>query len=417
MLHYDENSTILGYPSTVFRRVTGPEADEIFVLCRPERPMTDDLARQVESVCARMRELLRSHGGSVEHLVHETVFFRSIRNDLEVFRKVRRQVLGEDRLSSCRPTTTLIEQPPLNDGARLEISAFAVIPHRPEARSAWNAWDAPPGTHQADCPPFARGVRLGDHAHVYAANIYGADGNAFDEAYSMFCSAEALLRQAGSSFPEVVRTWIYLRDIGRDYADFNRARREFFQQKGIGLPPASTGIAGGPPADGHNFSMSLHAITSPRPLRVVAMSAPTLNEAWTYGADFSRGLRVAEANKIALYISGTASVDEAGHTVHVDNFAAQADRMLTNISTLLAAQGASFRHLVSAVTYLKHPGDAQLLRSMFHDRGFDGFPHALVTAPICRPDLLCETEAIAALPLPPPSKNASDNAANWPDAG
>ena len=27
--------------------------------------------------------------------------------------------------------------------------------------------------------------------------------------------------------------------------------------------------------------------------------------------------------------------------------------------------------------------------------GFEGFPHALVEAPICRPDLLCETEALA----------------------
>jgi enamine deaminase RidA (YjgF/YER057c/UK114 family) len=132
------------------------------------------------------------------------------------------------------------------------------------------------------------------------------------------------------------------------------------------------------------------------------MSARTLGEAWLYGSDFSRGLRVVEANKIALYVSGTASVDEAGHTIHVGDLAGQAGRMLTNISVLLEAQGASFRDIVSAVTYLKRRSDAPVLRAIFRDQGFDGFPSVLVEAAICRPDLLCETEAMAALPLPPP---------------
>jgi enamine deaminase RidA (YjgF/YER057c/UK114 family) len=78
--------------------------------------------------------------------------------------------------------------------------------------------------------------------------------------------------------------------------------------------------------------------------------------------------------------------------------------MLVNISALLAAQGASFQNLVSAVTYLKNPSDATLLRAVFQDRGFDGFPCTLVEAPICRPELLCETEAVAVLPLPEPRR-------------
>ena len=99
-------------------------------------------------------------------------------------------------------------------------------------------------------------------------------------------------------------------------------------------------------------------------------------------------------------MSGTASIDEAGRTVHVGDFEAQAERMLVNISSLLEAHGASFQDLVSAVAYLKNAGDAPLLRAIFHEHGFVGFPCTLVEAPICRPDLLCETEAVAVLPLP-----------------
>jgi 2-iminobutanoate/2-iminopropanoate deaminase len=128
------------------------------------------------------------------------------------------------------------------------------------------------------------------------------------------------------------------------------------------------------------------------------MTAPTLNEATLYGSDFARGMRMVETNKVALHVSGTASIDEAGRTAHPGDFEAQADRMLVNVAALLEGQGATFADVVSAVTYLKRPADARRLREKLRDAGFEGFPNALVAAPICRPDLLCETEALAVLP-------------------
>ncbi len=232
-------------------------------------------------------------------------------------------------------------------------------------------------------------------------NVYGAPGGAFDEATSMFSMAETLLRREGMSFRNVVRTWIYLRDMDRDYADLNRARRGFFKSRGLALRPASTGIQGSPFPGEHNFSMGFLAVKSPSPLEVEVMSTPTLNEAWTYGSDFSRGLKVTEGNKTALYVSGTASVDEEGRTVHDGDLEAQVDRMLHNISTLLLEQGASFGDLVSGITYLKRAADASCLRKIFRDRGLDALPNAMVKADVCRPDLLCEMEAIAVLPPPP----------------
>jgi enamine deaminase RidA (YjgF/YER057c/UK114 family) len=128
------------------------------------------------------------------------------------------------------------------------------------------------------------------------------------------------------------------------------------------------------------------------------MTSPTLNEASEYGADFVRGMRVAETNKVALHVSGTASIDEHGRTVHCGDLEAQADRMLVNIAALLEGQGARFADVVHAITYLRHPADAERIRDRLRKAGFAGFPHALVAAPICRPDLLCETEVLAVLP-------------------
>jgi enamine deaminase RidA (YjgF/YER057c/UK114 family) len=217
----------------------------------------------------------------------------------------------------------------------------------------------------------------------------------------MFGEAERLLARADMGFGDVVRTWIHLRDIDRDYDALNEARRAFFRDRGVEPRPASTGVQGGPFPAGHDFALSLCAVRSARPLGCTPMSTPSLNEAWTYGADFSRGLRVVEANRVALHVSGTASIDEAGRTVHAGDLAAQVDRMLHNVGSLLAAQGATFAHVVSGIAYLKRRDDATLLRSMCRERGFDGFPCALVEAPLCRPELLCEAEAVALLPLEP----------------
>jgi enamine deaminase RidA (YjgF/YER057c/UK114 family) len=215
----------------------------------------------------------------------------------------------------------------------------------------------------------------------------------------MFCAAERLLEQCGMGFGDVVRTWIHLRDIARDYEALNKARREFFRQRGIEQRPASTGVQGIPFPDEHDFSMRLRAVKSPGRLDVSTMSTPSLNEAWSYGVDFSRGLRLAEADRVTIYVSGTASIDEVGRTAHVGSFEAQVDRMLHNIASLLARQGATFADVVSGVTYLENRSDAAVLRAMCHERGFEGFPCVLVETPLCRPELLCETEAVAMLPL------------------
>ena len=384
---------------TFLRRFTGPEAHELFGVFRPERTPAS-VSRQAEAVYGAISAELVAEGASFDDLVCETLFFRDIRQDLSALLDARRRVLGDANLASLHPLTTFVEQPPLDESAPFELSMSAVIP-----RQRWTASAAEVrGTPRCGCEACSlsggRLVNLGDQTSLHAGNIHGLGGNAFDEAYDMFCSAESLLERAGMSFRDVLRTWIYLRDIDRDYEALNQARRQFFRHRGIELRPASTGVGAGFFSGAHNVSMKLYAVRSPRPLEVDLMSASSLGEAWEYGADFSRGLRVVEANKIALYIAGTASIDEAGRTVHAGEFESQVDRMLMNISSLLGAQGASFRDVMSAVTYLKRPRDGARLRAVFRDHGFDGFPTTLVAAPLCRPDLLCETEVVAALPLP-----------------
>jgi enamine deaminase RidA (YjgF/YER057c/UK114 family) len=377
-------------------RFSGPQANELAIACGPT-PGSCGPAQQAETVYRALAAVLEAHGASFRDLTRETLFLRDVRRELPPLLGARTRVLSDLGQSAAAPPAAFVEQAPLAGSASFQLSAWAVVPHR---RDAWSVRDVPAVTSCAcgGCiRSGARLVRLGEETSLHTANLYGTGVDAFDQAWDAFRVAERLLDHCGMGFRDVVRVWIHLRDIDRDYDALNKARREFFRHCGVGPRPASTGVQGIPFPEGHDLSVSLHAVRSTRPLDVAPMSTPLLNEAWSYGADFSRGLRFADGNKVTLCVSGTASIDEAGRTVHVGNLEAQVGRMLENVASLLAAQGATFDDVASAVTYLRNPSDAPVLRAICQQRSFEGFPWVIVKAPLCRRELLCETEAVALL--------------------
>jgi enamine deaminase RidA (YjgF/YER057c/UK114 family) len=214
----------------------------------------------------------------------------------------------------------------------------------------------------------------------------------------MFARTAELLGRHGSDFSKVLRTWCYLDDIDRDYAEFNASRNEFFRQQGVERLPASTGIRSGLRPSGSLCGIDLYALLNPHGATIEVMHAPTLNEAAEYGASFSRGMKLVLPDKTVLFVSGTASVDERGATVHVNDTRRQISRMLLNVKELLAPHGATFADVVQVITYLKSRHDLNLFLQTWDEWGLTGLPNSLVEAGVCRPDLLCELEAIAILP-------------------
>jgi 2-iminobutanoate/2-iminopropanoate deaminase len=126
-----------------------------------------------------------------------------------------------------------------------------------------------------------------------------------------------------------------------------------------------------------------------------------LNEAYNYGSAFSRGLRIDLNGLSIVLISGTASIDDAGNTVHVGDFRAQTRRTFSNITGLLASEGATWKDVVRTTCYLRDiERDYQAFneeRSAFYKKqGLDPLPASTgIQAILCRPDLLIEIEAIA----------------------
>ena len=140
-----------------------------------------------------------------------------------------------------------------------------------------------------------------------------------------------------------------------------------------------------------------------RPILKKAMRAPeALNEAYNYPrpSSFSRGIRLDIRGITLLFISGTASVDDRGESVHVGDFRAQTWRTFHNITALLASEGASWKDVVRTTCYLndmKNYADFNEIRTQFYrEQGLDPLPASTgVQATLCRPELLVEIEAIA----------------------
>jgi enamine deaminase RidA (YjgF/YER057c/UK114 family) len=131
-----------------------------------------------------------------------------------------------------------------------------------------------------------------------------------------------------------------------------------------------------------------------------------LNEAYAYGSAFSRGLRIDLNGLVILLISGTASIDEAGKTVHVGDFRAQLKRTSYNIGKLLEAEGATWKDIVRTTCYLRdidrdYAAFNEERTKFFGELGLDPLPASTgIQAILCRPDLLIEIEAIAMFRAP-----------------
>lgn len=141
-----------------------------------------------------------------------------------------------------------------------------------------------------------------------------------------------------------------------------------------------------------------------KPVPKKAVSArQALNEAYNYPrpSSFSRALRVDLKGITLMFISGTASVDENGQSVHPGDFRAQVWRTYQNITALLVAEGASWKDVVRTTCYLRdierdYAAFNEIRTQYFREQGLDPLPASTgIQAILCRPELLVEIEAIA----------------------
>ncbi|MFV1967720.1 MAG: Rid family hydrolase [Pirellulaceae bacterium] len=374
-------------------------AKEIYIRWNPTS-IDEDLTSpslQAESYYRCLRRILENAGASMSQVVQERVFFRDVEEGHRAWDGARRRAYGQAGVEADDlPVANCVGQPPCRLEQAFEIQAYAVVPNSEDTANV--------STIPAEgSRPAVKIVEFGEYRHLYTESIVGQkpDGQIptdfREQSDLMFQRADDLLKHHGIPFKDVLRTWCYLVDIDGDYAEFNLSRNELFERESVRRLPASTGICAGLPR-GALCGFDLYTLINHEGAHIEVMHTPTLNEAGEYGSAFSRGMKLVLPEKTVLFISGTASVDEGGATVHLDDIRKQIERMLLNIEKLLEPHGATFADMAQAMTYLKKRSYYETFLDVWKDWGPEETPNSIVEAGVCRPDLLCEMEAIVILP-------------------
>jgi len=152
-----------------------------------------------------------------------------------------------------------------------------------------------------------------------------------------------------------------------------------------------------------NFEDLLQEIAKAPVQKRAITNMAALNEAYHYDrpSSFSRGMRIDLNGLVILLISGTASIDENGATVHAGDFRAQTRRTYQNVTALLEAEGATWKDVVRTTCYLRdierdYATFNEERTAFYKEQGLDPLPASTgIQAILCRPELLVEIEAIA----------------------
>lgn len=209
------------------------------------------------------------------------------------------------------------------------------------------------------------------------------------------------LAELGMSFSDVVRTWIYLKNMDHTYAPFNAQRDRFYVDNEVfsRRVPASTAI-GKPQNTGAEMVLHILAV---KPLRqdvvIQPVPSPLQCSAMNYKVSFSRAMEIQTPAYRRLLISGTASIDSQGKTVFEKDLSRQADRTVEVIEALLHSRGMTTSSLTRVLGYTKKD-DNLAYGDRYIKKWVPATGHSLhVQGDVCRGNLLFEIEADALLRL------------------
>jgi len=215
-----------------------------------------------------------------------------------------------------------------------------------------------------------------------------------------FFGIKNILYSNGYKMNNVIRTWIYIPKILDWYVEFNKARSRCFQEldligKNKKYLPASTGIQGKRNEKEEIFIDALALVPTTLNCVVSVMKNTCQNEAREYGSLFSRGVAVKIENSETLYISGTASIDNNGKTVCLNDPVEQVAQTFKSIKSLLKTKKSCLGDIVMATAYCKNKKVYTDFKKFIRDSELKNIPFVPVYADICRDNLLFEVDAIA----------------------
>ena len=378
-------------------------AHRVALMVTPE--MSDSVTDQIWEAVSTIRAVLKQQPVPMS-VTAQTVFLLRA-EDAEACRRLFAAYYGE-RV----PVTNFVTQPPCG-GQALAIEAWAL---------------GGPGVEIQFPQPDVVTIEYDDLRWIHTGGIAetASDSAAYGQGAHAFGEAAQRLQDAGATFQDVVRAWLYMGSITacddesgvERYRELNRARTDFFtEQESQGLLqihrdgrnyyPACTGIG----MHGQDLTVSCMTLQSDRDdVQLLPLENPNQTSAFNYSQEFSakspkfsRAMAVIIGDYVTTWISGTASIVDS-ETVHVGDAAGQTEQTIDNIQNLISRQnfehhgvrnaGVRLEDLAKVRVYVKRTEDYETCRAVC-ERRFGPIPTIYAIADVCRSNLLVEIEGVA----------------------
>ena len=362
-----------------------------------------DVVDQVWEAVSTIRAILKQQQVPMT-VTLQTIFLRSPEDEV-ICRRLFEAYYGERM-----PATNFVLQPPCG-GQAVAIEAWAL------------------GGKQATVDFHLPGVVSVAYEGLRWIHVGGISPpetvrGAYPQARHAFAEMARRLELAGSSFQDVVRTWLYqggITEIEQDverYRELNRARSDFFSEQeangrmrvcrdGGVFYPASTGIG----TLGRGLTMGCLGLQTQRTdVQLRPLENPWQTSAFQYAQrfsakspKFSRAMAVQIGDYVTTWVSGTASILNS-ESVHLGDIEKQTEQTIDNIERLISAEnlerhgmsgaGSRLSDLAKVRVYVKRLEDFELCRAIC-DRRLGRLPTVYAHADVCRPELLVEIEGVA----------------------
>ena len=367
---------------------TTPEgAEEIYLTC--ETGEADPFEKSLMKLRENYAQALKKLGLSDETLVFSRFFLSDILNQKDAFK-------ASDIFSMVKNGAgSVIQQSPCTSDAIVLLAYHVQGKNMPFHKFINNKSDT-----------WRTGVTVNgrDYSMVWTTNFTGTGSmDSKKQTTALFTSFAAYLQsQNVNLYDNLVRTWIFVRDIDTHYQGMVDARKKFFLSQGLTPDSryvASTGIEGNAVNSGCLVSMDSLSFGGLNENQILPMNAlDNLPLTISYGVTFERGLRIKFGDRSHLYISGTASIDKEGKIMHGGDVKNQTRRTLDNIEMLLKNQGASLADMTYLLCYVRNIKHFDCVNAILKDRIPSDIPLVIVQGAVCRPGWLVEVEGVAIIP-------------------
>lgn len=333
----------------------------------------------VEDIFEKYNEICKNNGLEQKFLIYIRIYLSDIYNQASYIK----EYLSNNYNSMFY---ILVGQPPAS-GAKISLEAYFCKPLN-EADIEKNV--------EENTVSIRHGAYLTKWGNITPAVI----GDSYKQTDDIFNKLSSQVNDLGGNIKDnVLRTWIYVRDIDNNYSGMVKCRTNWFENQNMTKDThyiASTGIEGKSILPSSLVQLSYVSSIGVMSEQIVFMSVPDyMNPTHEYGVTFERGTKVIYGDRSHYYISGTASIDNKGIVLFPTDVIKQIERAFINIEALLSKYSANLNDLKVMIVYLRDYSDYQIIQNYIKERFKDTIPYVILTAPVCRPLWLVEIECIA----------------------